>query len=177
MRATLPSILVFFAFPALAGEDAFHAGPAIADYGPVATIDQDMTIPADVEFKVRFDIKDQADAGAISRKLETAARFINMHVENGVARENIDLALVIHGGAVRDVTNAAFYKKVMDADNANAPLIAALLEHNVKLYVCGQSAAYYDVSNEDLLPGVDMALSAMTAHALLDADGYALNPF
>jgi len=27
------------------------------------------------------------------------------------------------------------------------------------------------------LPGVTMALSAMTAHALLQQDGYTLNPF
>jgi intracellular sulfur oxidation DsrE/DsrF family protein len=43
--------------------------------------------------------------------------------------------------------------------------------------VCGQSAAFNDVTNEDLLPGVHMALSAMTAHAQLQQEGYTLNPF
>ena len=47
----------------------------------------------------------------------------------------------------------------------------------VYIYVCGQSAAYYDVATEDLLPGVDMALSAMTAHTMLQQQGYAINPF
>jgi len=28
-----------------------------------------------------------------------------------------------------------------------------------------------------LLPGVEMALSAMTAHAILQQEGYTLNPF
>jgi intracellular sulfur oxidation DsrE/DsrF family protein len=47
----------------------------------------------------------------------------------------------------------------------------------VQLLVCGQSAAYCDVKSDDLLPGVEMALSAMTAHALLQQQGYTLNPF
>lgn len=43
--------------------------------------------------------------------------------------------------------------------------------------LCGQSAAYYQVQNADLVPGVQMALSAMTAHAVLAREGYSLNPF
>ena len=33
------------------------------------------------------------------------------------------------------------------------------------------------VGHEDMLPGVEMALSAMTAHAVLQQAGYRLNPF
>jgi intracellular sulfur oxidation DsrE/DsrF family protein len=47
----------------------------------------------------------------------------------------------------------------------------------VKIIVCGQTAAYYGVKTDELLPGVQMALSAMTAHALLQQQGYTLNPF
>ena len=36
---------------------------------------------------------------------------------------------------------------------------------------------FYDITGGDLLPGVEMSLSAMTAHALLQQDGYTLNPF
>jgi len=61
--------------------------------------------------------------------------------------------------------------------NANADLIKTLIAYGVEIYVCGQSAAYYSVDNEDLLPDVKMALSAMTAHALLQQKGYTLNPF
>jgi len=56
-------------------------------------------------------------------------------------------------------------------------LIKALTGKGVRIIVCGQSATYYDIENEDLLPNVEMALSAMTAHALLQQDGYTLNPF
>lgn len=47
----------------------------------------------------------------------------------------------------------------------------------VRIIVCGQSAAHYEVATGELLPGVEMALSAMTAHALLQQEGYTLNPF
>jgi intracellular sulfur oxidation DsrE/DsrF family protein len=47
----------------------------------------------------------------------------------------------------------------------------------VRIIVCGQKAAYYNVTSDDLLPGVKMALPAMTAHALLQQQGYTLNPF
>ncbi|VVS99449.1 hypothetical protein ERY430_40383 [Erythrobacter sp. EC-HK427] len=33
------------------------------------------------------------------------------------------------------------------------------------------------VEHDDLIEGVEMALSAMTAHALLQQQGYTINPF
>lgn len=178
MRRTFIALtLCAAASPALADQSAFHAGPAIPDYGRVANVDIDMAIPKNAKFKVRFDVSDAAEAGQINRGFESVARFINMHVEEGVPLKNIDLAIIVHGGASKDVTLTERYRADTDADNANAALIAALIEKNVRVYVCGQSAAYYDVGNDDLLPGVEMALSAMTAHALLDAEGYSLNPF
>ena len=109
--------------------------------------------------------------------LVSAARFINMHGRANVPLENISVAVVVHGGAVKDVSNAAYYSDAVGGDNANAALIAALISKGVRIIVCGQSAAYYDVGNDDLLLGVEMALSAMTAHALLQRDGYTVNPF
>jgi len=35
----------------------------------------------------------------------------------------------------------------------------------------------FDVGKDDLLPGVERVLSAMTLHALLQQQGYTLNPF
>ena len=104
-----------------------------------------------------------------------------MHVAAGLKASNIDLAMVIHGGAVKDMTQNAHYQTLEankdDKLNLNAKLIKALQAHGVKFYVCGQSATYYGVKTENLLPGVKMSLSAMTAHALLQQQDYTLNPF
>ena len=43
--------------------------------------------------------------------------------------------------------------------------------------ICGQSASVYGVKAEHLIEGVELELSAMTAHALLQQRGYTVNPF
>jgi intracellular sulfur oxidation DsrE/DsrF family protein len=147
---------------------AFTTGPVIEDYGPVADIDATLPIPEDARFRHIYDVSTRAEDGELNRSLVTAARFINMHARAGVGPDRIELAVVVHGGATFDVSAGA---------GVNADLVATLIDHGVRIIVCGQSAAYHDVKAEDLLPGVEMALSAMTAHALLQQDGYTLNPF
>ncbi|WP_375202220.1 DsrE family protein [Hyphococcus sp.] len=169
--------LQFVISPAFAQSDAFSPGPVFEDYGAVADIDATFDVPKGMAFKVSFDVREAGEAGARNRRLETAARFINMHARAGVPEKKMKLALVIHGKAVNDVTKAAHYEEAVGGENANAPMLAALMEKGVRVIICGQSAAYYHVTNEDLLPGVEMAPSAMTAHAVLQQEGYTLNPF
>lgn len=160
-----------------AGPEDFHPGPVIEQYGLIADVEVTAPIPEGAELKVAFDLARGAEAGQVNRSLDTAARFINMHAANGVPRENIRPALVIHGGAVFDVTRDEKYSSAYGEPNGNAALVAALIEAGAEIYVCGQSAAARDVETGDLLPGVNMALSAMTAHALLQRSGFTLNPF
>jgi len=174
--ASLVAILAVTA-PSAAQPDRFATGPLIESYGPVAEIETDFEIPSGAVLRHSFDFAEPARPGETNRSLESAARFLNMHVAAGVPAENIQLALVVHGGAVRDVSSQAHYEVHRGGENANIALIAALQEHDVRIIVCGQSAAFYGVETSDLLPGVEMALSAMTAHALLQQDDYTLNPF
>lgn len=169
----LTTLVLISGAPALADPARFGPGPAIPEFGPIAEVEGATPIDPETRFRIAFDVSEPAEENAVSRRLESAARFINMHVVAGVPAENIQLAIVVHGRAVHDVSTPAEEGAV----NANAPLIDALIAHGVEIIVCGQSAAYYDVETEDLLPGVEMALSAMTAHALLQQDGYTLNPF
>ena len=125
-----------------------------------------------------YDIIDGAEPGALNRKLNTPARFLNMHAAAGVPEKNMKLAVVIHGKASLDVASAKAYGAAYEgAENGNVEIIKALTEQGVRVILCGQSAAYYGVGHEDMLPGVEMALSAMTAHAVLQQEGYTLNPF
>ncbi|PQA88734.1 DsrE family protein [Hyphococcus luteus] len=163
--------------PAQADFSAFSKGPVFEDFGPVADVDADFEIPEGTEFKIVYDTNKGAAPGQLNKTLVTAARFFNMHARAGVPEENIALAIVVHGKAVQDLTGDAHYAEAMGGENANAPLLAALMEKNVRVIVCGQSAAYYGVTKEDLLPGVEMAISAMTVHSVLQNQGYTLNPF
>ena len=96
-----------------------------------------------------------------------------MHAAAGVPADRLEVAIVVHGRAAFDLVTDARRGEA----NANAALVAALIGAGVTIQLCGQTAAYYDISVGDLLPGVQMSLSAMTSHALLQQRGYTLNPF
>lgn len=156
-----------------AGPEDFATGPLIADYGPAAEIPGASPIDTDIRFRIAYDVVGAGEDGAPMPGLVTAARFLNMHARAGVEAERMELALVVHGGAALRAFAAA-----RDApESPDAELIAALTGLGHRIIVCGQSAAYQDLSAEDMPAGVETALSAMTAHALLRQDGYTLNPF
>lgn len=157
--------------------EEFHTGPLIENFGYVTVVAGREAIPDNAVFKVSFDIAEMAQPGTLNRSLVTGARFLNMHTEAGVKAENLSVALVVHGKAVQDLTIDTHYKALTGKANANRALVAALLAQGVQLSVCGQSAVFHKIKAEDLLPGIDLSLSAMTAHALLQQQGYTLNPF
>lgn len=155
----------------------FSNGPVIDEYGPQVQIPGALENPKQQSFKVIFDISEPSEGGALNSHYNTVARFINMHVAAGVAKENLKIAMVIHGKATEEMLLNEFYQKRMEMDNVNDDLLAALLDNGVEIYVCGQSASYYQIGPAQLKPGINMALSAMTANLLLQQQGYILNPF
>lgn len=177
MRALVVAALLVAA-PAAAQNRSFHPGPVFPDVAPVATIASDMVIAPNTVFKVTYDVTAQAEPGTVNRGFETAARFLNSHVEAGVPAANINVAYVVHGKAIVDLLKpTAYAARTGGRANATAALLARLLAHRVNFYVCGQSAAAQGVANADLLPGVKMAISASSAHALLGQQGFVLIPF
>ena len=167
------SSLLLASFGTLAAEPA----PVIKDYGYFYNVPEHKSDLSQAQFKIAFDVGDGAKHGEQNNPINSLARFINMHVAHGVKPENIQLALVVHGSASVDVLENSVYKSRFDVDNKNQSLITQLLANNTVVYVCGQSAMHMKVAPEQLIPGVKMALSAMTAHAQLQQQGYTLNPF
>lgn len=181
MRMTLmAAIALAMSAPVAAQEadlSAFKPGPVFADFGPHAPVEGLKPFEATTQFTIAFDVADKAADGARNRGFESAARFINMHVAAGVPESSIDIVVVVHGKAVLDlVIDEARAAREMEP-NASAAMVTAMLDKGVRFVVCGQSAAAYGVTNEQLIPDVQMELSAMTAHALLQQQGYTVNPF
>lgn len=177
MRYLCLFLLTLASGGAFADMAAFHDGPLIPGYGQIADVKQDMSIAAGTHFKVAFDVSAGAEPGKINRGFESLARFLNMQVANGTAAADMDLALVVHGAAAFDLLQNQSYKRKHQTGNPNAVLLGLLMQHRVKVYLCGQSAVAQDVHKADLVEGVQMALSAITAHALLAQQGYSENPF
>lgn len=181
MRVAMTLALALTAAP-LAAQDlsAFKPGPVLSEFGAHAPVPGTERLPADSRFAIAFDVSTPAGESGPNRGFDSAARFLNMHVANGVPQENIRLVVVVHGKAALELlTNAAYAANPLSrqGDNPSAKLVEALLAADVRLILCGQSAAAYGIKPEDLIPGVEMSLSAMTAHALLQKNGFTVNPF
>jgi intracellular sulfur oxidation DsrE/DsrF family protein len=168
--------LLATASPAWAGMDQFTYGPTIKDFGAVAKIDTDAPLAPGIDYKLDFDIG-KAEPGKVNTDLDSVARLINMLTASGVPMSKIHPAVVVWGPGMMDVTkNARYQQESGGVANPNIPLVEQLIAKGVQIYVCGQAAAKYDVAKSDLLPGVKMALSGMTTHAMLHAQGYLVNP-
>lgn len=168
----LCSLSALGAMPANMNKDGYIKG-----YGPFVQVQEDWRVSRDTEFKVVFDLAKATSPGEINKTILSAARFINMHVDAGFAPDNVQVAIVVHGSGGDDVANDEYYEEKNMHENANAPLVKALADKGVQFIVCGQSAAFFGMTQSDFLPEVQMALSAMTAHAVLQQQGYTLNPF
>ncbi|MGK0305738.1 MAG: intracellular sulfur oxidation DsrE/DsrF family protein [Gammaproteobacteria bacterium] len=112
-----------------------------------------MKIPENMRFNVAFDVSDTGGSGLFNGKFNSLARFLNMHVADGIAADNIKLALVIHDKASADLLNEKAFQQKLESSNQNQAILQLLLKHNVQIFLCGQSA-FYDFNNADLIDGV-----------------------
>ena len=153
-------------------------GPVIKGYGPVFAIkNRSVKLLQNFKYKVVFDVLNSPDsADKLNRRIESIARFINMHAINGVKLENMDIAAVFHGHAAKDLLNNKAYQEKYLFKNPNIELIEKLRKAGVKFYICGQSVRFGGFHKEDLLHPGDLALSAMTTLVVLQQQGYQLLP-
>lgn len=155
------------------------SGPVINDYGKVWHIDKpDFKVDSTKTYKAVFDIMNSPDdVSQLNTSLETAARFLNMHAQSGIPVEQLKVALVVHNQASKDVTHTGAYKLKYGVDNPNEDLLLQLMKAGADVIFCGQSSASRGFPKEDLIPGVQLSLSAMTALIQLQNEDYRLIKF
>ncbi|TRX53858.1 DsrE family protein [Thalassomonas sp. M1454] len=171
------TFILIFILSLTAQSAEFKTGPVIKSYGKNVVVENGLMDPEQQKFKVVFDVSKVNEQGEVNGSFNTVARFINMHVRAGVPIENIEVALVVHGKAGFDLLTPTEYKKLFAKANKSADLVNELFKANVDIYLCGQSASYLGITQNMVNPEVKLALSAMTANALLQQQGYTLNPF
>ncbi|MEX0290947.1 MAG: DsrE family protein [Flavobacteriaceae bacterium] len=156
-----------------------EAGPIIKEYGKVWKIkNPDYPTDTSKEYKVVFDIMNSPEShAAINTSIETAARFLNMHAQAGVPKEQLKVVLVVHNKASKDIITNDAYKKRYGTANPNEEMITSLIDEGVEIVFCGQSSLSRNFPIEDTLDGVQLALSAMTALIQLQNEGYQLIKF
>ena len=153
-------------------------GPVIEKYGPTYPIkNRDVLLEEGNTYKAVFDVSTYSDdLTSISDRLESVARYLNMHARNGVPVESMKLAIVVHGGALKNLLSDKSYRTRYNSDNPNLELLNALHNTGVNIFVCGQSMSFGGVGKDEITDVAQVALSAMTMLTVLQNDGYALLP-
>ncbi len=175
MRSTaLALTLLAMSAGAIAAQQRPQTGPVVTSGGPVYEVtDPDFPTPMDTQLKTVFEMRDPpTDPSGTNQQLGTMARYLNMHARAGVPRENLRVAAVVHGGASHALLQDEFYRAREGVDNPNKELIREIIASGGQVILCGQTAGARDISRDQLLPGVKLALSAMTALTALQQQGY-----
>lgn len=175
MKSGIRFVLIASIFLGIAYADEPSLGPVIEGYGPTYPIsDRDVALSDGFVYKAVFDAADNADETALNTGLVSVARYLNMHGRNGVALEEMKIAVVAHGPALKMLLTNDAYRVRYGIDNPNSELLGKLTSAGVELYVCGQSMAFGGFSKSELASDIDVGLSAMTMLTVLQSDGYAL---
>lgn len=150
-------------------------GPVVDGFGPVYDIeDPDVVTPAG-PLRAIFDVTESGSApGELNRRIESVARFLNMHARAGVDPDDLHVVLILHGGAGKDALSDAGYGARHGMANPNLPLLEALAEAGVDVVLCGQTMSARGFGRNELAAPVKVALSAMTAMLLYQARGYGI---
>jgi len=156
------------------------SGPVISAAGPSVVVqDPTFATPARGELKAVFEINaGGGDTVKVNEQLVTMARYFNIHARNGVAENRLKAAAVFHGsGWTALLSDSAFAARFGGKPNPSRKLVEELLQHGAQLVLCGQTAGARNIRRDELLPGVKVSVSAMTAMLALQNDGYRLIPW
>lgn len=167
------SVVLLWSIHATADERSF--GPVIEGYGPTYPInDRDVPVREDFVYNALFDAAANPDETKLNTGLVSVSRFLNMHARNGVLVDNMNIAVVAHGPALKTLLTDDSYFSRYGIDNPNTELVQKLHAAGVSFYVCGQSVMFGGFEKEELVDPAKVALSAMTMMTELQTDGYAL---
>lgn len=172
-------ILSLFITNSYSQENKTYKGPVIKEFGQVYKIkNPDLLLDKNKKYKVIFDVySDGENIKEINASINTVARFLNMHAQNNIDPKNLNIILVLHGTATKNVLTDKAFKREFHVSNPNTDLIKALKKENVRFFVCGQSFAHKGYKKNDLSSNVKLSLSALTALVKYQSEGYQLITF
>ena len=136
-----------------------------------------MELPPDAVWKHAYDTA-AAGGGEVNAGLARADAFVGIMTRAGAGPDQVTVAVVVHDDAIVDVVNTDRHTtEVEGSEHPNKELVERILDAGGEIWVCAISAARQNVGDDDLLPGVRFAPSAMSAHADLQRRGFSLNPY
>lgn len=171
MKQLLSFIATLFIFTSLHAQQAKY--PIIEGYGGIYEIEGAVNPNPDMKYKIVVDLKFlDRDKESVNRGLDNVARMMNLHGLGGVKAENLEVAVVIHGGATDVILTNEVYQKRYEVDNPNLELISTLKEAGVEIYVCGQSLLAREYELDEVNPDVSIGLSMLTVFTTYMNNGF-----
>ena len=142
-----------------------QAGPVINGGGKHAPVpNATFEVPRDLSYKVVWNVQvGSAKPGEANDAFNVPARFVNQGAVLGMPRENVQVAVVVHGTAGEELLDNAEYRARKGVDNPNIALLEEMSRAGVRIILCGQTAANRKMPREHVLPFVKVAPSAAWA--------------
>jgi intracellular sulfur oxidation DsrE/DsrF family protein len=167
------SLLMVLAAP-LARADALLP-PVVPGYGEVTPVDSAAEKPDPaLDYKVVLNATKGGAADAPPVFLDKAAKVANLLAQSGVPAGHRHVVVILQGAATTAVLNEKGLKARGIARNPSTDLIAKLNKAGVSVRVCGQALAAAKIARDEVMPGVQVDLSALTTVSTLQLRGYAL---
>lgn len=141
---------------------------------PVENITNSLDPKKDV--KLIFDFTQSTSAGNQANKvnegLEEVGRVLNLHIAAGVKKEKLRVVIIFHSGSILSILSDEYYQKTYQSNNPNQDIIHQLSTAGVQMVICGQSLALRNISHKEVIPIVQVAMSAKTTLSKYGAAGY-----
>lgn len=152
--------------------------PRIEGAGGVYVLPAGVDMPTvNVVHRVLIDAREgETTTTGINRRLDAAARAVNLYALAKVPPDNLEVAVVVHGKATPLVLSDARYLHHFGKPNPDAALIAQLRQAGVEIYVCGQALSHQGHAVGDVRDDIRVAQSAMSKLVELQTAGYGLIP-
>ncbi len=131
-----------------------------------------------MKYKLLFNMtiwsKDSFSLKHINDGLAEIGRIINLHIGAGVPKENLELAIVIHGSAMNVYLKNEVYQKKFKTDNPNLDILRQFINLHTNIMACGQAELFFNIPPEDMIPEVKTAFSANIVLSTYQLKGYVL---
>lgn len=150
--------------------------PKIKDFGGVVPLREAAHQPVPGT-RLVIDITGGGAAEQLNPAFEKVAKFANIYAGAGREPAEVEIAVVLHGKATLAALSPEAYSSRFETDgNPNLKLLHQLHETGIEIYVCGQSLVKEGSAPENVAVFIQTAVSALTAVANLQADGYVRIP-
>ncbi len=168
-------LLLFGMFTMLQSRAQFNATPLVKGFGQVLEVPSvDYGIDSKLHYKLVIDVMQAPYPDSVNEGLLNGARIMNLHAAAGVSPKKLSVVFVLHNVAAFTLTSNEAYRKKYGKDNPNLALIKAIQDAGARVTICGQTMQKRGIARENLLPNVQVGISALTTISTLQQQGYTI---